>query len=101
MKLYTLYPTSSGFSAKSVEYDGRSYEIAAESVKQAFYLAHNSRWSLGPDDPSGIVEFYQRGGSEAGWHTLWCGCRIHGGIGLKHLMSKAALVQAMRTHQCG
>lgn len=100
MKLYTLYPTSSGFSVKSVDYDGRLFEIAAESVKHAFYLAHNVRWSRGPNDPTGIVEFYQRGGPDAGWHKLWCGCQVHGGIGLKHLMSETALVRAMRAHQC-
>lgn len=100
MKLYTLYPTPSGFSVKSVDYDGRTYKIAAESVSQAFYFAHNQRWTQGPDSPAGIVEVYQRGGNEEGWHSLWCGCRIHWGIGLEHLMTRTALVRAMREHKC-
>ncbi|KRF11035.1 hypothetical protein ASH02_19555 [Nocardioides sp. Soil796] len=100
LKLYTLYPSLTGFSVKSVDYDGRTSKIAAESVKQAYFYAHKVQWSQGPDSPAGIVEIYQRGGHDDGWHSLWCGCRIHWGIGLQHLMSKTALVRAMRDHEC-
>ena len=100
MKLYTLYPYVHGFSVKTIDYDGRSYKIAAESVRQAYCFAHHDLWEQSPDNPAGIVEIYQRAGHEEGWHTLWCGCRIHWGIGLQHLMTKTSLVRAMHEHEC-
>lgn len=100
MRLYTLYPKGGSFSNKTIDYQGTELSIAAESIKQAFYFAHNLAWSAGPESPAGIVEHYQRGGGERGWHRLWCGCRIHGGIGLRNAMPKTEIVGAMRSHTC-
>jgi len=100
MRIYTLYSSYSGFSVKSVDYHGTTYKVAAESVKQAFFFAHNQKWSDGPDASAGIVEIYHRGGDKQGWHQLWCGCKIHGGLGIKNAMTKTALVKAMRSHEC-
>lgn len=101
MRLYTLYPTGCSFSNKTVDYQGTELSIAAESIKQAFHFAYNQSWSDGPDSPAGIVELYQRGGGKRGWHQLWCGCRIHGGIGLRNAMPRSEIVNAMRSHSCG
>jgi len=101
MRLYTLYPTGGGFSNKTIDYRGIELSVAADSIKQAFFFAYKKARSAGPLSPAGIVEFYQRSGDDRGWHQLWCGCRMHRGIGLRNGMTKTEIVAAMRSHTCG
>jgi hypothetical protein len=99
-RLYEIYPAAnrSGFSAQSVDYHGTIYLIAAISIKQAYYFAGNRVWADDADDPAGIVEIYTRNGRPEGWWSLWDGCHIHHGIGIRHGAGKRAISTAMHTH---
>lgn len=79
-KIYELYPSRSGFSCNSKEYDGKFILVAAVSVKQAYYFAGNNIWAKNPNDPEGIVDVYNR--NDDCTHTLWCGCRNNEGSSL-------------------
>jgi hypothetical protein len=98
IKVYNLFPSWRGLSAMTADYHGETIKVAAASIRQAYYLAGRMVWSGGPDQPLGVLEHYTRDGPDEGWHLLWCGCRIHGGIGLKHGAGKRAIVAAMQTH---
>jgi|tagenome__1003787_1003787.scaffolds.fasta_scaffold16436492_1 hypothetical protein len=98
VKTYDLYPCGRGFSAKTADYQGEIIQVVAVSIRQAYYLAGKTIWADGPDRPVGVVEHYTKNGPEEGWHRLWCGCRIHGGIRLQHGAGKRAIATAMRAH---
>ena len=99
VRLYEIYPAAGGFSAKTVDYRGEIVKVAAVSIRQAYALAARRDGLEGPDQPVGIVEHYTKNGPPDGWHRLWDGCRIHGGIGLKHGASRTAITQAMQRHR--
>ena len=56
IKIYELYPTFHGYSNKTVEYRHEQglMHIAASSIRQAYYFAHNDVWAS--EDACGIVE---------------------------------------------
>ena len=97
-KLYMLYPAGSGFSNDTVDYHGTSYAVAASNNRQAHVLANRDVWVRSADEPQGIVEIYRRDLGAPGDHQLWCGCRIYGGLNLRHLAGVRAIRAAMREH---
>lgn len=97
-KLYVIYPTGGGFSNDTVDYRGTSYAIAAASSRQAHVLANQDVWAKSADQPQGIVEIYRRDLGAPGDHQLWCGCRIFGGLNLRHLAGVRAIRGAMKEH---
>ena len=99
VRLYELYPGGrSGLSTQTKDYHGEWYKVAAVSIRQAYWLVGNRQWAAGPDEPVGVVEHYTKYGPPEGWHRLWDGCRIHGGLGLDHGASRTAIAEAMRAH---
>lgn len=98
VKVYDLFPCGRGLSAMTADYHGETITVAAGSIRQAYYLAGRMVWSGGPGQLVGVVERYTRGGPDEGWYQLWCGCRIHGGLCLKHGAGQRAIVAAMRRH---
>lgn len=99
LKIYTLYGSPGGsLSAKTSDYLGELMNVAAVSIKQAYYFAGNNKWAESPENPAGIVEYYRREAGAPGDHFLWCGCRIFGGLAIKHQSSAAATRKAMAKH---
>lgn len=96
-RIYQLYPTLSGFSAKTIDYHGEQLHVAAVSIKQAMFFAHQSRWADSADNPLGIVEKYKRDAGAPGDHWLWCGCRIFGGL-FQDKQTKTSITRTMREH---
>lgn len=101
VKVYRLYLTRDGrLTNQTVEYVGELIEVAAVSIKQAYYLAGHDEWASEPGD-TGIVSYYWRGGPKRDGredHRLWCGCLIYGGLNLDHMSSKTKMVKAMNEH---
>jgi hypothetical protein len=98
-RIYKLYPTGAGFSNNTVDYHGVSYSVAAATSRQAHALAQRKTWaSTEAAQPQGIVEIYQRGRDDPGDHLLWCGCRIHWGIGISHGDGVQTIRAAMDKH---
>jgi len=98
IRIYEIYPGPTGLSAQTEDYHGAFYIVAAVSIRQAYWLASHMRWAGGPDNLTGVIEFYQRGGAPEGWHTLWDGCRIHHGTGIRHGATITATRRAMQSH---
>lgn len=98
-RTYTLFPTGRGFSNKTGDYRGQSLTIVAHTIRQAYGLAFNDVWALDSSHPVGIVESYEREGHPEGWHELWCGCRLHGGIGFDHAQRASVITAVMRRHE--
>lgn len=93
-KIYQLFGSpGGGLSAKTVDYRGESIDVLAHSVKQAYHLAGNSKWSSGPGDV-GIVQSYRR---DQGF-TLWDGSWTPAGLNIKHGSSWTSTKQAMQDH---
>ena len=86
-------------STKTADYLGQFVDVAAVSIKQAFFFAGNRQWAEGPDGPAGIVEYYQRGAGPPGDHRLWCGCQIYGGL-FRHGDSGRTIREKMEKHVC-
>jgi|SRR5680860_1202784 len=98
LKVYQLYPMGGGFSNNTENYDGTYYYVAAVNNKQAHFFARSGLWAKTIENPAGIVDVYTRSSSPQGWHRLWCGCRIHGGIGVEHNQGVRALRAALAAH---
>lgn len=98
-KVYTLDPRPfGGFSNRLEDYDGVEYQIAAVSIKQAYYFAGREVWASDTEDPAGILSIYRRGAGGPGDHWLWDGCREYGGKRFEHGTGKRAIAAAMRNH---
>lgn len=98
MRLYTLFPTTRGFSNKTIDYHGEDLMIAAESIRQAYAFAHNDTWATSSKQPRGIVATYEREGHRDGWYLLWCGCRVFD-VGFQHGMTSTAIMRVMARHE--
>lgn len=98
IRIYELFDGPRGLSAQTRDYHGILYMVSAVSIRQAYYLAGHMQWASDLDKPIGIVEHYTRGGADEGWWQLWCGCRIHHGLGIRHGTPKTRISAAMRAH---
>jgi hypothetical protein len=98
IRLYEIYPTGADFSARTYDYHGVGYDVAATSIRQAYFLAGHKTWATDPDAPIGIIQIYTRNGDPEGWWQLWDGCRIHHGLNLPGAASKTAISRAMHRH---
>ncbi|MBO0680342.1 hypothetical protein JRC04_22990 [Mycolicibacterium sp. S2-37] len=97
-RVYELYPTAGGgFSAKTADYRGAVFVVAATSVRQAYAVAHKAVW-INPDHthPVGIISILGTG------TTLWCGCSGHhiSGGSVRHGDGIRAIRTAIAAHQC-
>jgi hypothetical protein len=101
VKVYHLYTTYDGrVSNKTTDYHGELIQVAAVSIRQAYYLAGHNEWADQPGD-TGIVSYYWRSGPKGDGgpdHLLWCGCYIYGGLNIEHMSSKTRMVKAMIEH---
>jgi hypothetical protein len=98
-RIYTLFPTSDGFSNHTADNNGSVLYIAASSNRQAYYFAHQRIWVSDMELPAGIVEWYTRGGRPPGDHRLYCGCQIFGGSGVKDADGVKRIREALRAHE--
>lgn len=70
LRVYRLFPQwDGGFSTKTAHYNGRSLDVAAVSIRQAYYFAGNDVWAEGPESPAGVLQSYVRGQGHLCWHT--------------------------------
>jgi hypothetical protein len=97
-KIYQLFGSPGGkASSQSVDYRGRMLDVLAFSSKQAHYFARNETWAGGPDEPLGIVQYYDKH-DDGGYSHFWDGCRSRDDLGVGHGASRTATVKAMRKH---
>jgi hypothetical protein len=94
VRICQLFASGTGFSNRPIDDPGDIYYIAAESIKQAYYLAYQGTLASDVDLPHVIVEIYAGDGG----HRLWCGCQILGGIGVGHGDGLRLIRVAMRRH---
>jgi hypothetical protein len=77
LRVYELYETMFGFSARTwdyVRFKGPIVRVAARTIRQAYFLAGHGIWTDGPGSP-GIVEVLdERDGPDGRW-VCWNGQR--------------------------
>ena len=97
IKVYRLYPHQGSWTCKSEHYTGMYMTVAAQSVRQALYLAYNGRW-INPNAPrpGGIVSIYER---DCGYR-LWCRCTTHEFRDPSHGSGIRAIRESINSHKC-
>lgn len=95
VKTYHLYglPGGGHLSNQMFDYRGQATAVAAVSIKQAFYYAHNNVWAEDPDNPRGILSVYNRLSQPD--TKLWTGVKLFGGQMPEHMASKRQTIAWM------
>lgn len=100
VKVYHLYPTMGGYTAKSIAYHGQYVAVAAVSIKQAYYFAHNDIWAESVERPAGKLYEYYRGSGTKVFTGRWTAdARLKHGAGIRAIQQ--FMRQFMRSHAGG
>ena len=98
LRVFKLFSVDGWFSNQSANPRANVYFVVASSAREAHECARLETWSVGSENPRGILEIQVRRGRYAGEHWIWCGCLLHMGMPICHGDGLRALTAAMRSH---
>lgn len=94
LRVYRIFPRwDGGFSTKTADYRGAFYDVAAVSIRQAYYYAGRDVWAAGPDAPAGVLQMYRRDVGCVCWHDP---SPHHKCASFSHGDGKQAITRAMK-----